>query len=258
MLAQQNFALALVEGRFGLLADLVRQPQHLNAMREHARNLLHPRRDVDGLQDLLLLLRRHIHVGRGHIGQCGRRIDVLECSLQFRRRLRQKLNGLGRLSLKVKETCFDFRRLRVRLGNPQDTRHEKRPAVEEFDNLESLIALAHEMMRPIRRGDVTHDIRDRTHRVHIDDGRLGDVGVALHQDADLPLLTHRLLSRTYRALTPDRDRQHETGKQDGIADRNDDERIWRQWGQRGFSAPHALVRGSWLSVRHGMFLTSAK
>ena len=36
LLAQQHFALALVERRLGLLADLLRQPQHLDAMRQLA------------------------------------------------------------------------------------------------------------------------------------------------------------------------------------------------------------------------------
>ena len=70
---------------------------------------------------------------------------------------------------------------------------EERPAVEEFDDLETLLALANEMMRAVRRRDVAHDIGDRAHPMHVDRGRLGDLRVALHQNADLALLAHRLL-----------------------------------------------------------------
>ena len=42
LLAEDRLALALVEGRFCLLADFVAQPQHLDALGEIARDLLHP------------------------------------------------------------------------------------------------------------------------------------------------------------------------------------------------------------------------
>ena len=57
LLAQQHLALALVERGLGLPADLLRQPQHLDALGEQPRDLVHARRDVDRLEDLLLLLR---------------------------------------------------------------------------------------------------------------------------------------------------------------------------------------------------------
>ena len=58
LLAQQHLALALVERRLGLLADLLRQPQHLDAVREQPRAPWSMRAvSVDGLEDLLLLIR---------------------------------------------------------------------------------------------------------------------------------------------------------------------------------------------------------
>ena len=53
LLAQQRLALALVERGLGLAADLLRQPQHLDAVRQQTQHLVHARRNIDRLQDLL-------------------------------------------------------------------------------------------------------------------------------------------------------------------------------------------------------------
>ena len=99
LLAQQHLALALVERGLGLPADLLRQPQHLDAVRQQARDLVHPRRDVDRLQNLLLLLRLHVHVGGRQIGERRRRLDRLDRGEQIGRRLRQQLDRLEGLRL---------------------------------------------------------------------------------------------------------------------------------------------------------------
>ena len=118
LLAQQHLALALVERRLGLLADLVRQPQHLDAVREQPRHLVHARRDVDGLEDLLLLVRLDVHVGGREVGERRRRLDRLDGGQQLRRRLRQQLERLDApVALQVEEARLDLRRARVRLGN---------------------------------------------------------------------------------------------------------------------------------------------
>ena len=57
LLAQDRLALALVEHGLGLPADLLGEPQHLDALRQEPRNLVHAHIEVDGLQDLLLLAR---------------------------------------------------------------------------------------------------------------------------------------------------------------------------------------------------------
>ena len=72
LLAQQNLALAFVERGLGLAANLLRQPQHLDAMREQPRHLVDARADIDRLQDFLLLLGRDIHGSRREIGECAR------------------------------------------------------------------------------------------------------------------------------------------------------------------------------------------
>ncbi len=89
LLAQDGLALAIVEGGPGLLADLGRQPQHFEPLGEVVRNLVYALRKVDGLQDLLLVLRLDVHIGGREIGQRGGRGGRLERGQKLRRRLRQ-------------------------------------------------------------------------------------------------------------------------------------------------------------------------
>ncbi len=116
LLAQQHFALPLVERRLGLAADLLRQPKHLDAMRQQARDLVHPRHDVDGLQDLLLLLRLDVHIGGRQIGERRRRLDRLDRGEKVGRHLRQQLDRFDGLRLQIDETRLDFRRARSGSG----------------------------------------------------------------------------------------------------------------------------------------------
>jgi hypothetical protein len=67
--------------------------------------------------------------------------------------------------------------------------------------------------------------------MHVDCGWIVDVGRALQQDADLTLLAHRLLRSRDRLRTAQSDRQHQAGKQHGVAHRHDDQRVSRQWRQ---------------------------
>ncbi len=232
LLAQQHLAIARVERGLGFAADLLGQPQHLDPMRQDARHPVDAGLDVDGFEDVLLLLGGGVHVGRHHVGERGRRVDALDRRQQFGRRLRQQLHRLDRLPLEVHEARFDVVRHRRRLGDPQHPRHEERPAVEKLDDLEALLALTDEMVGAVGRGEVAGDVGDRPHPMHVDRKRLVRLRIALHQDADRPLLAHRLLRRGQRTRAADGDRQHDAGKQDGVTHRNDDERVARQRRQR--------------------------
>jgi len=197
-------------------------------MREHAGNFLHARGQIDGLEHLLLLFRRHVHEGCDEVGKRRRRRDALDRGRKLGRGLRQQRDRLRRLPPQMDEARLDLGRARLRLRDAQDAGDEERPAVEEFRDLEALVALAHEMVRAVRRGDVAHDTRHRPHAVHVDGGGISNIGGPLHQDSDLPLLAHRLLCRRNRARTSERDRQHQVREQHEAADRNDDQRVRRQ------------------------------
>ena len=91
LLAQQHLALTLLDRGLGLPADLLRQAQDLDALCQQLRDFLHARGYVDGLQDLLLLLRLHIHVGGRKVGELRCRGDRLDRCQQVGRRLREQL-----------------------------------------------------------------------------------------------------------------------------------------------------------------------
>ncbi len=256
LLAQQDFTLALVERDLGLPADLLRQAQDFDAVGEEPRDFVHARGNVDGLEDFLFLLGLHVHIGDRQIGERRRAVDRLNRGEQIGRRLRQELDGFERLRLQIDEARLDLGGLGIRLRELQHARDEERPAAEIFNDLEALLALADQMMRAVRPGDIAHDIGQRAHAVHVDRGRLGDLGVALQQYADLALVAHRLLGGGNRLRPAQRDRQHQAGKQHGVAHRHDDERIGRQR-RHGGGALRAFVCRQHLHLSHGSSPLSA-
>ena len=64
--------------------------------------------------------------------------------------------------------------------------------------------------------------------MQVDRKGIGDLGVALHHDADRLLFPDRSLRRQHRTGTAERDRQHRPRKQHHAAHRHDDQRVRRQ------------------------------
>jgi hypothetical protein len=195
----------------GLAPDLLRKPKHFEAVRQDARDPVHPRRDVDRFQDFLFFVRRRVQVGRDHVRQHrGRLDDWIAAS--------SSCGACGR-SCSTSTACPFSRTKRASMsvevgsgsgcGNPQDARDEKRPPGQKFDDLKPLRSLADQMMRAVRRRDVTGDVGDGPGTVQVDGQRIDGVGVALHHDADRPLIPNSLLSGHHGARTADRDRQHD-------------------------------------------------
>ena len=228
LLAQQHLALTLVERRLGLLADLGGETKHFDALRHQLGDLLHACGDVDGLEDLLLLLRLDVHVGDGEIGERAGALDRLDRAGELGRRLRQQFERLEREVAQGEEARLDLGGAGRRFRNAQHARDHERPAAEEFEDLEALLALADHVVGAVGAGDVAHDVRHRAHAVHVDGGRIGDVGVALLQNADRALLAHGLLRGGDRLRAADRHRHHHAGEQHEIAHRHDDHRVGRQ------------------------------
>ena len=242
LLAEQHLALALVERGPRLLADLLRQPQDFDALREKARHPIEPGGQLDGLEDLLLLLGRQIEVGADHVGEPAGIGHVADGLDQFRRRLRQELQRLERLPLEIEEAGFDLRRPGRGLLEPFDAGDQERPAAEEFDYAEPLLPLGDDVVRSILAGDVAHDIGDRADAIEIDLGRIGDLRIALRENADLTLGANGLLRRGDRARPAKRDREDRAREQDEVADRNDDQRIGGNLGGGARRATLVLCR----------------
>ena len=108
----------------------------------------------------------------------------------------------------MKEARLDLGGMRIRLWNPRNTGDQERPAVEELDNLKSLVAMANEMMRAVGSCYVSNDIGNRAHAVHVNRRWIRHIGVALHEQADLKLIAHHLLGGGDRPLAADRNRDH--------------------------------------------------
>lgn len=93
----------------------------------------------------------------------------------------------------MEKTRLDLRTARLRLRDTHDSPDQERPAAQELQDLESLVALADEMVCPIRRGHVASKIGNRPDPMHIGWSRIGHLRVALHENADLALLPDVLL-----------------------------------------------------------------
>src|SRR6516164_5093455 len=131
----------------------------------------------------------------------------------------------------MQQASLDLARLLLRLGDAEDPRDQERPAAQEFEHLEALLALADEMMRPVGRGDVADDIPDRSHPMHVEAGWIVERCIALHENAHRPLLAKGLLRRRDRAGPADRHRHDDAGEENEAAHWHDDQRIRRQWTQ---------------------------
>ena len=122
---------------------------------------------------------------------------------------------------------------RVGLGDVQHARDEERPAVQELDDLEALLALADQMMRAVRRGDVAQDVGDRADAVHVDPAGLGLSGSRCIRMPTWRCWRTACCAAATERGRPTRDRQHHAGEQHGVAHRHDDQRVRRQRRQRG-------------------------
>ncbi len=145
------------------------------------------------------------------------------------------------------EARFDLARLGRRLGDAHDVGDEERPAAEIILDAETLLALADQVMRAVRRRDEADDVGDRAEAVHVGWNRVGRLGVALHDDADRLLLAHGALRGQDRARAPERDRQGDAGEEHEAAHRYDDQPIGRQRrvgsrvGGGGFGVSHCAA-----------------
>jgi hypothetical protein len=173
-------------------------------------------------------------------------------------RLRQELHRFERLVLQMQKSRLDLGRVHLRFGNAQHASDEELPSVEEFGYLEALLALADEVVRAIRRGNVAHDISYGPHAVHVDGRGVLNIGAALHEHADLTLVAHGLLGGGDGSRPAESDRQHCAGGEHDIAHRHDDERVGRNRSLRGRASGGALgCRVEQMGVSHGTFLPSA-
>jgi hypothetical protein len=150
LLAQQNLLLAVVECFLGLLLDLPRKLEHLDPPGEQVGDALETVLELGRLQELLFVRNLDIEEARDHVGEHRRRLDRLDAVGELRGRLRQQRYRLHGLLLQVK-------RPGAGVGKELDPRHEERESAHLVEHPEATLALAHEVMRAVGGGEVTHD-----------------------------------------------------------------------------------------------------
>ena len=168
LLAQQHLALARVERRLGLAADLGRQPQHLEPVGEQLRHLVESRHQVDRLQHVLLLgsARRRDRWPPGR--PAGRARSVASTVWRSSGGTRGSSSSTSRTCpLQHEEARLDFRAVGAGLGHVDAARQQEGIALDELGDAEALHALADQVMAALRAGHVAHDVGDRADAMEI-------------------------------------------------------------------------------------------
>ena len=142
-------------------------------------DLVEPRRKVGGLEDVLLLLRCDVEIGRGEVGQHAGRGGCLHGLAHLGRHARQQVQDLAHLLLQQQEARLDLRPARSGLGDVQAARQQERIAFDELGNAKALDALADQMMAAFRAGDVAHDVGHGAGAMQVVRPRLVHLGIAL-------------------------------------------------------------------------------
>ncbi len=88
-----------------------------------------------------------------------------------------------------------------------DARHEVREAAHGVEHAEAPLALAHQVVRAVGRGDVADDRGRRADPVQVVERRVGGLGVLLQQEADLAFGAHGFLGAGHGLVALDRDRE---------------------------------------------------
>ncbi len=240
LLAQHVLALALVELLLRLVADLLRDAQHAEALGEQLQHLVQAPLELEGLKQVLLVLVPHVEEVRHHVGEQARRAHLLHHHRQLLRGVGEQLDRLDRALLQLQEARLDLGRHLVLGLDVLHARDEERPALEELEHAEAARALHHEVMRAFRAGDVAHHLAGGADPVEVVGPNVVLLGIALQEEADLLLAPYRFLRGRHGRLAADRDRRDHPGEQHRVAHRDDDHGVV---GQRPARARLCTLRG---------------
>ncbi len=228
LFAEQIFALLAFHRVAGLLADVARQAQHLDAMGEQPEQLVEPLHEVEGRQDVLLFGRLQVHEPGDEVSELGRLLDVLHRLCQLGRRVGQKLQRVERALLQLLGARLDLGAGRGAVRHALDPRHQEGVVGQVFDDAEALLALADHVVIAVRRRQIAQDGGHRADLEEVARRRVVDGRVALQDDTDGMLGTRRLLRRGDRFRPAETERQDNAGEQHQVARRHDDQRVGRQ------------------------------
>src|SRR6516225_3152183 len=247
LLAQDMLALLRGERLLGLLADLLGELEHLDALRQQREHFVEALLDVDRLQHVLLFRRLGVEDAGDEIGERGSRIEILDSRGHLHGDVRQKLDGFAGARSDQADARLDVGRHDLGDADFLDARDQKREAAKVLDDAKAPHALGDHMVRAVGSSDVAQNLRGGPHLVQLLGRRLLDRGIDLQDDAEHALAANRLLGGGDGRFPPDRQGQHDAGKQHGLTHRQQDHAVGRE---RRLTA--ALIDCFLLSVlRHG-------
>jgi hypothetical protein len=257
LLAQHDLALAVVDRVLGLLLDLARELEHLDALREQRRDALEALAQVQHLEQLLLLGGLHVQEARDRVGERRRRFDGLHRIREFRRGLRQQRDRLGRLLLQVQRAGLDLRMGGAAVVQVFDPGDQVRETAHGVEHAKAPFALADEVVRAVRGRDVTEDARDRADPLQVVEAGILGLGVLLQQEPDLALGADGLLRPGDGLLALDRHRQDDAREEHHVAHRQHEQHVIGQARQRLGLGLGLAARGSqWDLVRAHPFTST--
>ena len=228
LLAQDVLALLRGQRLLRLLADLFRELEHLDALRKKRKHLVEPLADVDRLEHVLLFRRLGVDDAGDEIGKRGGRIQVFDRRRHFRGNVGQELDGFARTGPHEADARLDLGRHHLGEADLLDAGDQERKPGQLLDHAEAPHALHDGVMRPVGGGDVAQDLRRGAHPVQLLQRRLLDRRIDLQEHAERALVAHRALGRGDGRFAPDRQRQHDAGKQHELPHRQEDHAVGRE------------------------------
>ena len=154
LLAQHELALTPLHGLARAVADVRRQPQHLQPVRQAPQHGVEPLPQIHGLQDRLLLAGGQVEQAGHQIGQHAGQFQILHRGDQLRRRLLDQPQRLERALPQLVHARGDLGAIRRGFGDALDGHRRVRQALGSGQQPDAADALHDGMMRAVPGGDV--------------------------------------------------------------------------------------------------------
>ncbi len=225
LLAQDVLALALAHLLLGHRRNFFLHLEHLELAADDAEHQPHPRLDVEGLQDLLLVADRGVlgrYVRRDEVGERAGLAHVVENARRLARQVGHQVEHLARLLAQRRRERVELDVARQRLGYARHVRLEvglepggpvEPEAPEPVEH--------HAVVRGAKPNDFDH-AGERADVVEVAERGLFDVGRALRQDADeRALFAEQVFDEPHAALAAHVDGHDRHGKEHRVAQRQD-------------------------------------
>ena len=194
---------------------------------EQVRDALETVLELGRFQELLFVRNLDVEEARDHVGDIDG--DSIAWTL-----LASSAGACGSSDIASTAFCFRYSARASTSGWWRRCRAGTRPAprgtgtAHLVEHPEATLALAHEVMRAVGGGEVTHDGGRRSHAMQVVEARLLGVGLLLQQEAHLGFGPHGFLGPGHRLLALDRDRHDHAREEHHVAHREDDQHVRRQ------------------------------